>query len=113
MGLRQGLLLFVDDEVASATTDYRLIVAPVSRCDEKAPRFLVNRPEGVLLDHDHGRAARIGALADQRQRLASENQAVLELRDTRVDLAEQLFVAMDAVFAWRQSRCLGCQHYAS
>jgi len=105
-----ALVLFVllDDEVTGATTDYGLIVALVSRCDEEAKRYLADGSEGVLLDHDQGRAACIGALADQGQRLASENQAVLELRDTRVDLAEQLLVAADPLFAWRQSRCLAC-----
>ena len=87
------------DEVAGAPLQDGLNVGLlVSRGDEEAERGLPYSFERRLVDFDRSSTSGLGALADERQQLTCALDALLELRDVDVHLAEERLVADRPLF---------------
>jgi hypothetical protein len=73
----------------------------VSGDDEEPERVLPHRVEGSPVDLDRDHAAPLRALAKERQPLLGAADALFELCDVDVDLADERFVANCALFPMR------------
>ena len=66
---------------------------------EEEPWVLPHDPESVGVNLDHRCTPGVRTLADQRQRLAIDANAVFEFGDALVDRAEERLVANDPLLA--------------
>ena len=95
--------VFLDYQVAEAPFDHGLDLGLlVSGDDEEPERVLPHRFEGGMVDLDRDHAARLRALAKERQQLTRVVNTRFEVCDVDVDLAEERFVADGPLFPRRQ-----------
>ena len=94
--------VFLDYQVAEAPFDHGLDLGLlVSGDDEEPERVLPHRFEGGMVDLDRDHAARLRALAKERQQLTLVVNTLFEVCDVDVDLAEERFVADGPLFPRR------------
>ena len=91
--------VFLDYQVAGTPFDHGLdLELFVSGDDQEPERVLPHHFEGSPVDLDRDHAARLLALAKERQQLTRVVNSFFEVCDVDVDLAEERFVADGPLF---------------